>query len=129
MTAMARLTLLVILLSVFGVGAACNSSPTTPEARTIELGKQIRCPVCRGVSIADSPSSLAAEMMAIVRQQVAEGKSDQEVLTYFEERYGEWALLKPKAEGMNLAIWILPGLFLVGGAGFILSRIKKQRGE
>ena len=95
--------------------------------RIARLGHMIRCPVCRGVPIADSPSEIAGEMMQIVRQQVAAGKGDAEILKYFEDRYGEWALLEPKAEGMNLAIWILPGLVFVGGGVGIVLRLKKQR--
>lgn len=97
-----------------------------PEARAERIGSQLRCPVCRGVPIADSPAALAQEMMTLVRQQVAEGKSDEEIFRYFEERYGEWALLRPKAEGINLVVWILPILFLVGGTGLILFRLKRR---
>ncbi len=83
---------------LFGAGmiwllGACHHEPEQAEARVARLGGQIRCPVCRGVAIADSPSALANQMMEIVRQQVIDGKSDAEILKYFEERYGEWALL------------------------------------
>ena len=105
---------------------ACGPATPDPESRIKNLGQQVRCPVCRGVSIADSPSGLAVQMMGIVRQQVQEGKSDAEILKYFEERYGEWALLKPKPEGLNLLIWILPGLVVVGGSAFILTRLRRQ---
>lgn len=65
----------------------------------------------------------------MVRQQIAAGKSDNEVLKYFEERYGEWALLEPKAQGMNLMIWILPALVVLGGGvGIVVgaNRMKKK---
>ncbi len=112
----------ILTLALF----SCAKPPTEPGARTVHLGKQIRCPVCRGVSIADSPSELANQMMTIVREQVQEGKSDEEILKYFEERYGEWALLQPKPEGMNLAIWILPIFILAGGAMFIVIYSKRK---
>lgn len=104
---------------------ACNRPPEDTEARTYRLGQQLRCPVCRGVSIADSPSALAVQMVEVVRNQVKEGKSDQEILKYFEERYGEWALLKPKPQGMNLMIWILPILMVFGGSAAILLRLQR----
>ncbi|MDO8461971.1 MAG: cytochrome c-type biogenesis protein CcmH [Deltaproteobacteria bacterium] len=107
------------------VGFAAASLSPGEEERAQKLGHQLRCPVCRGVAIAESPAELANKMMASVREQIVEGKSDQEILYYFEERYGEWALLQPKAEGINLAIWILPALFVIGGAGIILYRLKK----
>ncbi len=106
---------------------ACAKPAPTPEDRVKYLGSRIRCPICRGVPIADSPSALAAEMMEVVRQQVEAGKSDDEILRFFEDRYGEWVLLEPKPEGLNLAIWILPGLVLVGGGIGIAVRLKKQR--
>ncbi len=113
-------TLLVFFMS-------CGSPPNDPEARAVHLGSGIRCPICRGVSIADSPSALAQEMMEIVRQQIMAGKTDQEILKYFEDRYGEWALLEPKAEGINLAVWILPVLFLLGGGVVIIRQVTKRR--
>ena len=104
----------------------CSQPPQDPEARIQNLGKQLRCPVCRGVPIADSPADLSKQMMEIVRQQVQEGKTDEEILKYFEERYGEWVLLAPKTQGINLAIWILPALFIIGGAVFILYRTHRR---
>lgn len=114
---------LLFLISLAG----CTRDEVSQQERVEKLGKQLRCPVCRGVPIADSPAALAQEMMTVVRQQVSEGKSDEEILRFFEERYGEWALLQPKAEGMNLAIWILPALFFAGGAGTIAFQIRKRR--
>lgn len=106
---------------------ACSKPSSDPDVRAKRLGSQIRCPVCRGVPVSDSPATLAKEMMAVIRQQVAEGKSDEEILKYYEDRYGEWALLKPKAEGMNLTIWILPTLVLFGGGAAILLQLRKRR--
>ena len=65
------------------------------EARVQKLGKQLRCPVCQGTSIADSPSSMARAQLDKVRELVAEGKTDEEIYAYFVARYGEWALLSP----------------------------------
>jgi len=113
---------LLCLLAMTG----CHHSAETPEARAQRLGEQLRCPVCRGVPIVSSPSTLAQQMMEVVRQEIAAGKSDAEILSYFEQRYGQWALLEPKAEGLNWVVWIFPALFLTGGAAFILYRIRRQ---
>lgn len=107
------------------ITTSCQRQAPTAEERIEALGKELRCPVCRGVPIADSPAELAKEMMNVVREQVALGKSDQEVLDYFEGRYGEWALLAPKAEGLNWGIWILP-LILVGGGLIVVRRYSKD---
>ncbi|HLM48860.1 MAG TPA: cytochrome c-type biogenesis protein [Myxococcaceae bacterium] len=100
-----------------------GSDPLTPvlEARVQKLGKELRCAVCQGLSVADSPSSMARAQLDKVRELVAEGKTDQEVRDYFIARYGEWVLLQPKAEGFNLLVWLGPVALLLGG-GFIIAR-------
>lgn len=94
------------------------------DDRVARLGNALRCPVCRGVAIADSPAEMARRMMEEVRTQVAEGKSDEEILSFFEARYGEWSLLQPKATGENLIIWLLPLFFLACGGVYIFLRRK-----
>lgn len=121
------LKLLLLFLSFFII--ACERPAESPDERVERIGKQLRCPVCRGVPISDSPAKLAVEMMEVVRAQVAAGKSDEEIFKYFEERYGEWALLSPKAEGMNLLIWILPVIFIVGGAVFIFYQARREQSD
>ncbi len=96
------------------------------DARAKRLGSQLRCPVCRGVPIADSPSGLAAEMMNEVKEQIRQGKTDEEIFQAYVARYGEWVLLKPEAKGSNLLIWILPVLVVGGGAVGIIYEIRKR---
>ena len=95
------------------------------EARVQALGKQLRCPMCQGLSIADSGSSAARAQMDKVRELVAAGRTDQEIRDYFTSRYGEWALLEPPASGMNLLVWVLPFLLLVGG-GLAIARTMRR---
>ena len=95
------------------------------EARVQALGKQLRCPMCQGLSIADSSSSAARAQMDKVRELVAAGKSDQEIRDFFTSRFGEWALLEPPARGMNLLVWLLPLALLVGG-GFAIARAMRR---
>ncbi len=109
------------------IATACGAKPETPEDRIQRLGGQLRCPVCRGVPIAESPAALALEMMELLRGEVAKGRSDEEILKFFEERYGEWVLLEPKPEGMNLVVWLLPAVVLLGGAGLIVGFARRKR--
>ena len=88
------------------------------EARVMLLGKELRCAVCQGLSIADSPSSMARAQLEKVRELVVQGKSDDEIYAYFVDRYGEWALLRPKAAGLNWMLWAGPLVLL--GLGFWL---------
>jgi cytochrome c-type biogenesis protein CcmH len=95
------------------------SSPAEPadrEAQVRDIAQQLRCPVCQGLSVADSPSELAHEMRNLVREQLQQGKTPAEVLDYFVHRYGEWILLAPPKRGFNLVIWVLPFALLPVGA-------------
>ncbi len=95
------------------------------EARVQALGKMLRCPMCQGLSIADSGSSAARAQMDRVRELVAEGKTDDEIRAYFVARYGEWALLEPPAHGVNWLVWLLPVALLLFGA-FVISRVVRR---
>jgi cytochrome c-type biogenesis protein CcmH len=95
------------------------------DVRTKELAAELRCPVCQGLSLADSPSELSMQMKQVVRDQLAAGKSPEEVKAYFVSKYGEWILLEPKPRGMNLAVYLLPLFLLVGGGGLIVVMVRK----
>lgn len=95
------------------------------EAQTRAVAAQLRCVVCQGLSIQDSPSSLAQEMRALVRDQLAAGKTPEEVKAYFVEKYGEFVLLEPEPTGFNLLVYILPLAVLFGGAVFVFLKAKQ----
>ena len=95
------------------------------EARTSRVASELRCPVCQGLSIEDSPSDMARDMRGIVKEQLAEGKTPEEVKEYFVRGYGEWILLAPRAEGFNLAVYILPVIALVAGGALIVVLTKR----
>ncbi|MFL5348018.1 MAG: cytochrome c-type biogenesis protein CcmH [Hyalangium sp.] len=105
-----------------------GSDPLTDpalEARVQKLGKELRCAVCQGVSIADSPASMARAQLDKVRELVAAGKSDEEITDYFVARYGEWVLLEPPKHDFNLIVWLGPVALILGGA-FVISRQIKR---
>jgi cytochrome c-type biogenesis protein CcmH len=107
-----------------------GSEPLAPalEARVQRLGKELRCAVCQGLSVTDSPSSMARAQLDKIRELVADGKTDQQVRDYFVARYGEWVLLQPKAEGFNWFVWLGPVVLLLGG-GYVISRQVKRGPE
>ena len=98
---------------------------TALESRVRAVASELRCPVCQGESIQDSPAALAQEMKAIVREQLAAGRTPDEVKAYFVEKYGEWILLRPKARGWNVMVYLLPLLALVGGAA-VVARVTRR---
>src|SRR5687767_15309343 len=93
-----------------------TSADTALEALTRSVAAQLRCPVCQGLSLADSPSELALEMKDVVRTQLAAGRTPDEVKGYFVAKYGEWVLLEPPRRGVNLLAYALPAVAV--GAGF-----------
>jgi cytochrome c-type biogenesis protein CcmH len=111
---------LVALLLNPSVSPVLGAAAADLEAQVHEIALQLRCPVCQGLSVGDSPSELANEMRARVREQLQQGKTPSEVLDYFAQRYGEWILLAPPKRGFNLLIWVLPFVLVPVGVAVIL---------
>jgi cytochrome c-type biogenesis protein CcmH len=91
------------------------------ERRTMEISSELRCPVCQGLAIGDSPSIMAANMKAQVRELLERGYTEPQILSYFEKSYGGFVLLRPK----NPLVWILPILALAGGFVLVVTKAKK----
>lgn len=104
---------------------APRASDSALESRVRAVSSELRCPVCQGESIQDSPAALAVEMKAVVREQLAAGRTPDEVKEYFVEKYGEWILLRPKARGWNMVVYLLPLLALLGGA-VVIARATRR---
>lgn len=98
------------------------------EALTREVASALRCPVCQGLSINDSPSELAVQMKNVIRDQLAAGRTPDEVKEYFIGRYGEWVLLEPEPAGVNLLVYLLPVLALIGGGVLIAIAVRRWLG-
>ena len=78
------------------------------EALTEAVGSRMRCPVCQGSSVAASPSEMARNMKAQVKELLAAGYSEEQIFQYFEASYGEFVRLEPKKEGIKWGVWLLP---------------------
>jgi cytochrome c-type biogenesis protein CcmH len=114
---------LLIFLAVVAILGAIWSYVliSTPPAKTLDqevqdVGSQLKCLVCQGESVADSPAILSQQMRVIIRQQLQAGKSEQQVIQYFQSRYGNKILYAPPAQGFNLLAWLVPIAMLLGGA-------------
>ena len=105
--------------------AASVAAESTLDANTRAVASQLRCPVCQGLSLQDSPSELAQQMRTLVREQLAQGKSQDEVKQYFVTRYGEWILMAPEKHGFNWVVYFLPFLVLLGGAWVLVVALKR----
>ena len=97
------------------------------DQRTAEIGATLRCPICRQQSVAESSARIAREMQDVIRTMLMDGRTAEEIEAYFVEAYGPWILLKPRAEGMNLFVYIGPALAFVLGGTVVARRIRRRR--
>lgn len=95
------------------------------DAATRALSSQLRCPVCQGLSVQDSPAELAQQMRDLVRQQLEQGKDPEQVKAYFVARYGQWILMAPPAAGFNWLVYTLPGAVLLFGALLVAMLVRR----
>ena len=108
------------------------SDPVLEERARI-ISKDLRCLVCQNESIDDSNASLAKDLRILVRERLVAGDSDDEVLNFIVDRYGEFALLKPRSDGSNLILWLSGPLMLfialIISFSFIKSNNYSKRGS
>jgi cytochrome c-type biogenesis protein CcmH len=97
------------------------------EARAREVGRELRCLVCRNQSIDDSDADLAHDLRVLVRRRISAGDSNDQVLAYVRARYGDFVLLRPPFDIATLLLWGGPILILLGG-GMALARFYRGRG-
>jgi cytochrome c-type biogenesis protein CcmH len=127
----------VLLLAAFAAPAAYAVQPdeimTDPakETRARELSRELRCMVCQNQSIDDSDAPLARDLRLLVRERIAGGDSDSQVIDFLVARYGEFVLLKPRLSPHTLLLWLLPPLALAGGglALWFYSRRRANAGS
>ena len=96
------------------------------ENRARDLSQNLRCLVCQNESIDESNASLARDLRLLVRERLMKGETDQEVLEFIVDRYGEFVLLRPQANGVNLILWALTPisllLSLIFSGAYIINR-------
>jgi len=110
------IVVVVILAAIWLYVLLLAPSRETLDQREYDVGSQLKCLVCQGESVADSPATLSLQMRAIIRQQLQEGKSEQQIIQYFQSRYGNQILWSPPKQGFTLLAWIIPIAMLIGGA-------------
>jgi cytochrome c-type biogenesis protein CcmH len=98
------------------------------EARAREIGKELRCLVCQNQSIDDSDADLARDLRRLVRDRLVAGDSNEQVLAYVTDRYGDFVLLKPPVKPATWLLWFGPPLVLAAG-GVLLIGYFRGRGQ
>ncbi len=99
------------------------------EARARAISKELRCVVCQNQSIDDSDAELARDLRVLVRQRIAEGDSDDEVIAYVVSRYGDFVLLRPPVKGATLVLWIGPIAIVLVGLLAMISYFRRAGRE
>jgi cytochrome c-type biogenesis protein CcmH len=95
------------------------------DARAADIAAQLRCPVCSGQSVLESNSAIAQEMQEVVRERLEQGDGEREVLAYFRGAYGDWIILRPRATGLNLLVYVLPAVALLGGGVWLVFVLRR----
>ena len=127
---LARILLATLLLLAVAIGLwnAHSNADRSLAARLDSVTSGLRCPTCSGQSVADSESDLARRMRAVAAEQLAAGRTPDQVKTYFVQRYGRQVLLDPPLSGLGLVARLVPFVLLVAGGVIIARRLGRRRG-
>lgn len=118
--------------SLLGFALAQPTSSTPPpdfSPQVFEIARELRCPVCQGESVAESNAGISLEMRRIIAEQLAQGKSEEEIKAYFTSRYGPWILYEPPRSGLTLWVWLAPlvGVGLIGAGLYFYLQSARRR--
>ena len=129
---MKRLLLAMAILAAIGFSPVRAVQPDevmadpAREARARNLSQELRCMVCQNQSIDDSDAPLARDLRLLVRERIAAGDSNSQVLDFLVARYGEFVLLKPRFERQTMLLWLLGPLLLTGGGLALWLQIRRR---
>ena len=124
--------LLVIILLIPSLAAAEEARPLADnpqiEARLKTLAVELRCLVCQNQTLADSHAPLAEDLRREVREMIAKGMSDREIIDFLVQRYGDFVLYRPPWKASTTLLWLGPFLLLIAGAtGLVFALRRRQK--
>jgi cytochrome c-type biogenesis protein CcmH len=126
---LAALFFLTPLHFALAFGPDAPLADATQEARARALFRDIRCVVCQSEPIADSPSKVAADMRALVRERIAAGDSDEAILSFLRQRYGDVILMTPPFSALTWALWLGPALVTLLAALSLRAYFRRSGGQ
>ena len=116
---------LALVLASWLTAGIVRADSLDDEARRI--GREVQCPVCQGLSVADSPSQLATQMRGIIRAKLEAGEDRDSILAYFVDRYGEGILMAPPRSGAGAAIWLAPYVAGLAVLALVVWMFRRRR--
>jgi cytochrome c-type biogenesis protein CcmH len=127
---MRRLFLVLSLLVACSPGFAREAAPTAAdvavEKRMVAISEELRCLVCQNESLAGSQADLAKDLRREIREQIAQGKSDKEILDFMTGRYGDFVRYRPPLKGTTFLLWFGPFLLLVAGIAALVIILRRR---
>ncbi len=129
--ATARIVFLVFASAiVLIVASSCISEDDlTIDQRAHQLSQQLMCPVCDGQTLDQSQAQISEDMKAVIREKLEAGGSNEDIRSYFVERYGELVLAAPAASGFNLVAWAMPLLIFLAGVLVVINAMRRMRSQ
>ena len=122
--------LALVLCALLTMAQAKEAAPVAAdpvlEARMQKIAVELRCLVCQNQTIADSPSGLSDDLRREIREQLQRGASDEQVVQYMTERYGDFIRYRPPVKGSTVALWVGPLVLLVGGIGVLVFALRRR---
>ena len=121
---------LTVLLSLFGATLAEDAQPNEDpkiEQRMKTLTEQLRCMVCQNETLDASRADLAENLRKEIREQIQAGKSDQEIIAFLTQRYGDYVLYNPPVKKTTYLLWFGPFVLLIGGTAVLYRYVRNRR--
>lgn len=118
------------LLALCALALAAYGQPrgtSSLDQQTQSVAQGLRCLVCQGESVADSPSDFAKSVRALIRKQLAQGESAGQIQSFLVSRYGNRILLAPPSSGIGNIAWFAPPLLVLGGVGLLVTLVLDWR--
>lgn len=120
-----KLVAVLVLMAVLALPSTVSADSLDDQARAI--ARQLQCPVCENVTVADSNAPLAQQMREIIKQKLAAGEGRDQIIQYFVDRYGPGILSRPQPSGLGLGAWWIPVIALVLGAAVLYLVVRNSR--
>ena len=128
-----KLLALIAALLFTCAAAAQNAVPTAADPmtnkRAVQLGEKLRCLVCQNQSIEESNAELAVDLRRQIREMIAQGRSDANIIDFMVQRYGDFVLYQPPFKAATLLLWFGPVLLFAAGLAVLAYNVRRRRAQ